>query len=557
MNVIRSGLILVAALGVATRLHAQAITRVSVDSSGAQGNRASIPCVISGDGRLIVFQSYATNLVAGDTNGVTDIFVRDLAAGTTVRVSVDSLGAQANDESEQPAISDDGRFVAFVSAASNLVPGDTNSARDVFIRDLVLGVTLRASVDSNGAEISDGGIAPSLSADGRFLSFGTSASNLVPGDTNGFGDVFVRDMITGAIDRVSVDSSGGEGNNQSASSFDALSDDGQVVAFESFASNLVVGDTNGKRDVFFHDRTTGETRRVSVDSSGAEGNDRSFEPVLSGDGRFVAFHSYANNLVPSDGNISSDVFVHDRVTAVTERVSVDSTGGEAMGSSYDAAISADGRFVGFQSSAPNLVADDKNGVNDAFLHDLSTGGTERVSETDHGVEGNLDSWGVALSADGLTVAFESVASNFVSDDTNGWEDVFIRVPCPTVASWSNYGAGFPGALGVPSFAPRANPVLGTTLFCDLASSSGLYSVALLIVGLQRADIPSSWGGHLLVAPFVSQLLGVPPTGAVVGGDIPGYASFCGLVVDLQALELDPGAAKGVSFTQGLELVLGR
>jgi Tol biopolymer transport system component len=416
---------------------------------------------------------------------------------------------------------------------------------------------VRANVDSAGLQADDDSAAASLAADGQVVAFMSSATNLVPGDTNGWTDVFVHDMATGITERVSVDSGGAEGNWVSFTYFDALSDDGQVVVFESLASNLVAGDANGKRDVFVHDRTTGETQRVSVDSSGVEGNGPSSNAVVSGDGRIVAYGSDASNLVAGDTNFSTDLFVFDRATALTERVSVASSGVEGNSSSDYPSISADGRFVGFESISSNLVAGDKNRREDVFLRDRTAGTTERVSETDHRVEGNSDSFGAGLSADGLTVAFGSAASNFVPDDTGDWSDVFVKIPCLVVASWSNYGAGFPGTFGIPSFTARANPVLGSTLVCDLANSSGLYTVAFVFLGLERADLPSAWGGDLLVAPFATKLIGLPPSGNIVGGDLPGYASLCGLVVDLQALELDPGAARGVSFTPGLELTLGR
>jgi Tol biopolymer transport system component len=354
---------------------------------------------------------------------------------------------------------------------------------------------------------------------------------------------------------VSIDSAGTEANGTSFSS--ALSADGQVVAFLSDATNLVPGDTNAATDVFVRDRTSGLTERVNVDSAGIQADDASLYLAVSGDGRVVAFHSWGSNLVTGDTNQSSDIFVHDRQTGVTERVSVDSNGGEADDGSEFPSLSDDGQIVAFDSYASNLVSNDTNGAPDAFVHDRATGSTERVSISDLGIEGNASSGVPRLSMDGQTVTFSSGASNLVPNDGNGTGDVFVRFPCPTSASWSNYGAGFPGTHGVPALTSRSNPVLGSSLVMDLGNSSGLNSVALLFIGYQQTDIPSTWGGDLLVLPVVTLLLGLPKSGAVVTGVVPMQPPLCGFSVDLQAIELDPGAAKGVSFTQGLELMLGR
>jgi Tol biopolymer transport system component len=344
--------------------------RVSVDSAGAQENSSSYQSDISADGRYVAFMSFASNLVAGDTNGFYDIFVHDRVTGTTERVSVDSAGAQGNGQSLNPSISADGRYVAFHSDAINLVPGDTNPAGDIFVHDRVTGATERVSVDSAAAQGNGGSYAPSISADGRYVAFNSLASNLVPGDTNGAPDVFVHDRATGKTKRVSVGSAGAQGNDWSYAP--SISGDGRYVAFDSSASNLVPGDTNGSDDVFVHDRLTGTTERVSVDSAGVEGHSYSDSPSISADGRYVAFNSDAITLVLGDTNGVLDVFVHDRVTGATERVSVDSAGAQGNGGSYAPSISAHGRYVAFLSTASNLVSGDTNNNDDVFVHDRST-----------------------------------------------------------------------------------------------------------------------------------------------------------------------------------------
>ena len=411
--------------------HAQATSRVSVDSSGAEGNGNSFgPTAISADGRIVAFVSSATNLVAVDANGYGDVFVHDRLTGTTQRVSVDSSGAEANGESDDPAISADGRYVAFRSNASNLVAGDANGYGDVFVHDRLTGITERVSVDSSGAEGTDESYGPAIAADGQRVAFESYASNLVGGDTNQSGDVFVHDRSTGITERVSVNSSGVAGNDRS---FDpAISADGQSVSFQSYASNLVAGDTNGYMDVFVHDRSTGLTERVSVSSSGkqgsVQGNSYSAASTISANGQIVAFWSRATNLVKGDTNGANDVFVHDRSTGITVRVSVDSHGkqGNANSSLNGPQLSADGQIVAFVSSATNLVSNDRNGGSDVFIHDRSTGLTERVSVNSSGAESNYPSFDPSISADGQIVAFDSAAWNFVSGDTNGYLDVFVH-----------------------------------------------------------------------------------------------------------------------------------
>jgi hypothetical protein len=538
----------------------QETTRVSVDSSGGEGNDSSLGPSISADGQIVAFTSRASNLVAGDTNARYDVFIHDRATGITERVSVDSSGGEGNDDSYNPSISADGQIVAFDSKASNLVAGDTNGVRDVFIHDRATGITERVSVDSSGVEGNDISFVPSISANGQVVAFSSGASNLVAGDTNARYDVFVHDRATGITERVSVDSSGVEGNGDCF--WPSISADGQVVAFSSAATNLVAGDTNHTWDVFVHDRAAGITERVSVGSSGAEGDNTSGYynfPSISADGQIVAFQSYASNLVAGDTNGVPDVFVHDRATGITERVSVDSSGGEGnLGSGEsETSISADGQVVEFESAASNLVDRDRNHSWDVFVHDRATGITERVSVDSSGVEGNNNShitYGSSISADGQIVAFESAASNLVAGDTNSVSDVFVHDRC--VASWSNYGAGFPGTNGVPSFTSQADPVLGTTVTLDLANSYGNATVGLLIVGFQRTTIHTNWGSDVLADPLITRVLGLPASGASLSDLFPNDDELCGFTVDLQAIEADPGAAKGVSFTPGLELVLG-
>jgi Tol biopolymer transport system component len=402
---------------------AVALERVSVSSNGAQGNHDSYDWSISPDGRSVPFVSEATNLVAGDTNGATDVFVRDRRAESTERVSVNSSAAQGNGDSEGGSLSADARYVAFYSGASNLVAGDTNDTDDVFVRDRQTGRTERISVNSSAAQSDGSSSGGSVSADGRYVAFDSEATNLVAGDTNGRWDVFVRDPRTGRTERVSVNSGAAQASHDSYDG--SVSADGRYVAFESVAANLVAGDTNGATDVFVHDRHTGRTERVSVTSGSAQGNGDSDGGALSADGRYVAFFSVAANLVAGDTNGTGDVFLRDRRTGRTERISVNSSGVQGNGSSAAPSLSAHGRHVAFVSGASNLVCGDTNGTGDVFLRDRRTGRTKRISVDRTGAQGNGWSAGPSLSADGRHVAFTSVASNLVAGDTNGKMDAFV------------------------------------------------------------------------------------------------------------------------------------
>jgi Tol biopolymer transport system component len=403
------------------------ITRVSVDSAGNQAiDRSDIPSLddpsISADGRFVTFSSKASNLVPEDTNFSQDIFVRDLSTNTTARVSVSSTGNQGNSNSRSPSISGNGRFVAFASDASNLVPGDTNGAQDIFVRDLSTNTNTRVSVSSTDNQANQDCFTPSISADGRFVAFNSSASNLVPGDTNNENDIFVRDLLTNTTTRVSVSGAGNQGNRRSSSP--SISADGRFVAFSSEASNLVPGDTNNNEDIFVRDLLTNTTTRVSVSSIGNQAFGPSRDSYISGDGRFVAFSSEASNLVPGDTNGNRDIFVRDLSTNTTTRVSVDSAGNPGNGQSYAPSISSDGRFVAF-SSISNLVPGDTNNRDDIFVRDLSSNTTTRVSVSGAGNQGNGGSFSPSISADGPRVVFLSGADNLVPGDTNNRSDIFV------------------------------------------------------------------------------------------------------------------------------------
>jgi Tol biopolymer transport system component len=420
------------------------VTRASVNSAGGQaaaGVEAEF-LSISANGRFVVFQSSARNLDSQHPAcGAGSVYVHDRLMGRTVCVSTNEAGDRASFLTRGSTISANGRFVAFDSYTDGLVPGDTSGLTDVFVRDLQTGQLSLVSVNSAGVQGDNHSSSPSLSTDGRFVAFASAATNLVEGIAPTCGGpfvicnlIYVRDRQTGQTSLVSADSAGHPGIGWTGNP--DISDDGRYVAFASDAVNLVSGDTNKAEDIFVRDRQTGQTSRISVDSAGGQSNDISMWPALSADGRYVAFTSYASNLVSGDTQMCpeplvgeyncGDIFVHDRQTGRTVRASVDSSGNQGNANSYRPAISADGRYVAFESEASNLVSGDTNGASDIFIHDLQTGRTARVSTNSAGGEGAGNAMIAAISADGRFVTFTSDASNLVSGDTNVARDVFVH-----------------------------------------------------------------------------------------------------------------------------------
>ncbi len=404
------------------------IELVSQTDAGLQADGASGTPSISASGRYVAFTSSADNLVDGDTNSVADIFVYDREADTIERVSVAGDGAQTDAASAAPVISADGRYVAFESDADNLVAGDTNGCTDVFVYDRQTGTVERVSVSTGGVQGNLDSLAPSISADGRYVAFSSSAMNLVAGDTNMVADIFVHDLQGATTERVSLADGGVQANN--ASETPSISGDGRYVAFTSFASNLVAGDTNGFQDVFVFDRQAQTVERVSVASDGSQGTGDT--PAISADGRYVAFTTSASTLVAGDTNGVQDVFVHDRTTGETVRASVASDGTQANGRSYAPSISGDGGYVVYYSRATNLASGDTNGVSDIYLRDLTAGRTTRISVTPGGLNASGASTDAVISADGHQIAFSSLSTDLLSGaDTNGVADVFAAtIPGP-------------------------------------------------------------------------------------------------------------------------------
>ncbi|MBN2492086.1 MAG: PD40 domain-containing protein [Planctomycetes bacterium] len=509
--------------------------RISVSTTGSQADGPSFATAVSGDGRWAAFASDATNLVATDANGVRDVFLRDRTTGTTTRVSVDSAGREADGDSGRSgvAVSFDGRFIAFDSSASNLVAGDTNGQRDIFVHDRVTGVTELVTPGRSGPANGESRL-PAISEDGRFVAFASEASNLTDTDRNRFADVFVRDRLEQRIERISETPTGVGGDRPSGEHAVAIAGDGMMVAFDSRALNLVPGyvgsggsmprvhvldrrsrvmtgrtwygggyfydrrasglrgiacSRTGRTTAFWvvgeiqsrswsgeyvmvhtlapppdpdpiggavdcvvtgnwqtpdvspcgryvvyawgapaqillRDRWTGQTTTLSLNAANHPSNRDCSTPRFSPDGGYVAFESWGNNLVPNDTNERGDIFLKDLVGGTLSRVSLGNQGQQANASSGYPSLSTAARCVAFETTSANLVPGDTNGVTDIFVRDLGAGQVTRVSVSSQGAEGDDHCTRARISADGRYVVFQSRATNLVPCDTNRCADVF-------------------------------------------------------------------------------------------------------------------------------------
>lgn len=399
--------------------------RVSVSTLGVEGNLDSNIPSISTDGRFVAFMSDASNLVAGDTNGAGDIFMHDLKFGTTERISLDSSGAEANGFSYfgtyGSSISEDGRYVVFQSNATNLIAGDTNGIDDVFVRDRSLGITERVSVDPIGG--GTGGVEASISADGRYVVF----SSLTIGGT-GVLLIYRYDRTLDALQVASIDSSGGLPNGDSQRA--KISRSGNLVAFESNATDLVVGDTNGTRDIFLRNLSTGANTRLSMNGA-TQSNGFCTNVQMSEDGGIVVFESSATNLVAGDTNGYSDIFAVDRSSGT---ITLKSRLGTSLGNldSINPTIDPTGRYVAFKTEATNFDAADTNGISDVYI--VTPFGPTPIRISLNAAGGQLtggccysSNYG-AMSADATYMAFATDDSGVVAGDTNGLIDIFVRGP---------------------------------------------------------------------------------------------------------------------------------
>jgi Tol biopolymer transport system component len=413
------------------------MTGVSRSVNGRWGSGRSFQPSISADGRWVAFVSAATNLVAGDTEGYLDVFLVDRVGRTVERVSQTRSGAGGLGDSEGPSVSADGRFVAFVSSAANLVPGDGNEVRDVFLWDRssrqVELVSVRADGRSSGNGVSE---VPMINRDGTLVVFASDATDLVSGDRNQVRDVFVRDRSRRSTERVSVASDGAEAFDWSDAP--TISADGSTVAFHSAAPNLVSGDVNLKWDVFVRDRSRGRTEALVRD---VVGDDDSLYPLVSETGRWVAFSSAATNYAggPTGGKLV--LLLADRQGNRIVRAGGLAPGVLPQSDALAFGISADGRFVSVTTDEPGLAPGGELGFYRTFLFDRLRGIHEWVALSDAGLVAEDSSFYGPVSADGRYLAFVSNASGLVPGDGNAVGDVFVRDRGDAIADLSVRVAG--------------------------------------------------------------------------------------------------------------------
>jgi len=404
--------------------------RASLNSHEKEANEVCSSPSISANGRYVAFASKSVNLHADDDDLQADIFVRDLWTGVTILASRATDGAapgvKANNDCFNPRISANGRFVVFDSVASNLHPEDTDVVRDVFLRDLQSGTTTLVSKDlALVGGVKQKCTSPAVSGDGRHVVF-LYGNGEPSGPTSVPYQVWMRDTLLLTSELVSIPPPVPGGSFPWNCYDPAISADGQFVAF---AGNLTASPLMAYQ-VYVRDRVGTVTVLASVSTAAGDGSDTSRRPSLSADGQYVAFESAATNLISAglDANGETDIYVRDLLRNETVRVSNANAGTEAIGASYSPAISSSGRYVAFVSTAANLVNGDTNGAADVFVRDTKGRGTVRVSVRTYGSEANDASDEPALTADGSYVAFSSVATDLVEGDNNNTVDVFVRGP---------------------------------------------------------------------------------------------------------------------------------
>lgn len=414
-----------AAVFVASTLSGQAIERVNFDATNNPPTTGvAFSPTASADGRYVVFSTNA-DLVATDTNFDFDTYLRDRVLGTTTCISVDSMGVPVG-QVGAATISADGKFVAFDCADDTLFPNDMNWTSDVFVRDVVAGTTSRISVPLGGGGNGGGGTAPSISGDGRYVVFASTATDLIASDTNSLEDIFLCDRQAGTTVRISRGPAPGFAETDSGSDMPSISVDGSKISFRSFATNLVSPATDGKSHVFVYDVASGAIELVSQSTGGDRGDFDSTQSRLTANGSHVVFESGAGNLVAGDDvNFDGDVFVRDLAGGTTIRVSSASNGDKQNGLAAGPAISRDGRYVAFSSTGDNLAPEATGATGNLYVRDLVTGQTKLITIGIDGMEGDDATWGApAFVENGAGIIFESAANNLIANDTLTSHDIF-------------------------------------------------------------------------------------------------------------------------------------
>jgi Tol biopolymer transport system component len=434
------------------------VSRLGVAGAVANGN--AFDAAIAADGRHVAFATSATNL-GGDPTASSDILVKDLVSGTLVPASLTDADMPTDGNSMYASISGDGRYVAFQSDANNLSGDDVDTVTNVYVRDMVAGTT--EFVSRAGSSASDGGTAgsryPSISRDGRWVAFESDANNLSTDDSDVVINVYLRDTLNDTTELVSrAGSTPNDGGNGFSESPD-VSGDGRYVAFESKASNLVSGTDNG---VYVRDTQTDATTLASRAGNGDPNDGIAIDPSISADGRFVAFDAHSTNLHPDATGAYEEIYVRDRTLGTTElvsRASASAGGAPADAESSEPSVSDDGRYVSFESNGDNLGQTDGARILLRDVHAQVTHIADRAAGPD-GEESNGETYLPTVSGDGRYVVFDSYATNLHLDDGDGTRDVFRRdvlgdpppapgtLPGGAVPGGGSAAGGAAGAAGI-------------------------------------------------------------------------------------------------------------
>jgi len=446
--------------------------------NGEVGNSTSDIPSVSSDGRYVAFQSLATDLVANDTNGAMDIFVLDRLFQTTQRISVSSSGTEANSGSANSSISPDGRWVVYESDATNLVTGDSNGLTDIFLYDRQTSQTTRVNVATGGAQATGGpSTQPHVSNNGEKIVYESLATNLISNDGNNFQDIFMYTLTGATTVRVNVSQVNPTTPPNGDSFSPYISAGGQFVTFASVAENLVANDDNdfcgafSCGDIFVRNLTAGVTEIVSLRSDGLQGTQSSSEPAISSDGRWVVFESDADNLdtVVPDTNFVTDIFLRDRTTNQTRRVSLGPGNTEGLFPHTTPNISDDGNWIAF-TTASAFVAGDLNGYEDIYRYSRVNGALIVASVPEAGGEANESSTEADVSGDGQRIVFSSFATNLTANDDNNTADVFIRTYLDDDATATPTNTPTATPTNTPTPTPTSTPT--TTLTPSVTNTPG-------------------------------------------------------------------------------------
>ncbi len=504
-------------------------SRISVSSTGAQGTGDSTYARVSGDGRTVAFSSEGNFGLGGGNRW--HVFLRDLANDSLELISKSANGVVGDLDSFDPVPSADGRRIAFMSWARNLDPLDANNNADVFLHDRKTHKTYTISINLSGHTGTGLSADPDLTADGRYVTFKSGAADLVAGDVNTREDVFRRDTLLGVTELVSCNATGGQASSDS--SFSSISDDGRFVAFQSAANDLVGTEIDYFDDIFVKDMLTGAVEQISIRPAGGMINAPCTYPTISADGTKVAYITDANTLIPGDTSGYRDVFVYDRTTASLVCASLTSTNVNANGPVISYKLSPDGLFVAFDNAANQIVPSDNNFIGDVFLCDLTLGTTSLVSVSTGLPSVPLGGEQPDVANGGIRTVFHSQAGQFVPNDTNGADDVFLR----DLAPWTPYRyckekVNSLNCRPVIDFAGQssASSVSGFTILGSLVRNNRAGILLYSIVGKNNAPFQ---GGTLCLATPIGR------TPSVTSGGSPAPVQDCSgvLALDFNAFAL--------------------